>query len=177
MRSRHQSKILELLQDTGQELTTKQIQEHFSMSYQMVTRHLRSLTDKKAVIRKARDNGYSYRFKQWPDREREFDPLNPNQMRELIARITSPTWQPNFSKKEVWGIIPQGLLDLEKIYNQATHGEKVKRDQVDRIKQELRSIMGVLDSTRNILGRILATDDMWDHTTLTAFLGEGSVNV
>lgn len=175
MRSRSQIRILELLHDSRKELTTREIQDGVEISYAMVTRHLRELTNKKAVLRRALDNGYSYKFKQWPDENKEFESVTSTVARSTIATLTHPQWQPKISKPEEWRKVPEVFIGLNALLVKYSQGERIKQSDLDSLKAELRSVMRTIENFREALGRLLTTEDLWDAQLLGPFLSSGEV--
>lgn len=171
MRSKYQIKILELLNDSKKSLTTREIQFNLGISYAMVTRHLRILTNKKAVTRVGSMNGYHYKFRKWPHETKEFDSVTPSQAHEFLTKLTEPEWRPRVSTREEWGKLPNVLIGLNILYVKLSQGERINQKDLDSFKAELRSLMTVIDTFRNGVGSLLATDELWDSHTLAAFLG------
>lgn len=170
MRSKNQALILRVLQESGKELTTKQLQSELNISYDVLTRHLRTLTDKKAVIRRFKDKGFAYKFKRWPDEEREFEPLKADELRGLInGSVTKGLWKPTIAKPETYNILPTTLIGLNLLVVQLSQGDQINQKDLDSLKSELRFMLQKVEGVRNVLGRLLSTDDVWDKNSLGGF--------
>lgn len=172
-----QKRLLKYLQQSIKPVSTKDLESALNYNYQVLVRDLRSLTELRLIKRiPGPGHSYKYKFISWDEEPTgsaaRFVKASPQDVKKFIQTVTQQGWEPNFSKPEMWGMIVQAMLDLHTMFMKLSEGDKINQDQLDRTQAELREPFKYLEFTTNYIGRMLATEELWDRDRLGEYLSE-----
>lgn len=177
-------RILEVLTIGEREdrpLGTKEIVEKSGHAYNTVSSGLSKLTELGYVRRTygpSRTHRYRLTKRRLPPvgEKTDFAALTAEQALKALKMFAEPNWQPMYANPNSWKQVNQSSFDLLNAVHLLRQGETVDQSSLDASREGLKSVQAALSRALTTVGKLLATNDLWDATKLGSFTADDSDN-